>query len=85
MVEKDKKRKTFPALVWLRSVVAITVMVLAGWPAVAQDPALAVPQNAVRTSAIVLRRLFGDGLSFFLRHAHLTAFFAARCAKAIAE
>ena len=63
MLERDKKRKHVSTLVRL-SVVAIALMVFAVGTAAAQDPALAVPQNAVGTSVIQLGGLFGDGLSF---------------------
>jgi outer membrane protein len=63
MPERDRKRKHFSVVVQL-SVVAIGLMVLAVETAAAQDPALAVPQNAVGTTVIPLGRVFGDGLSF---------------------
>jgi outer membrane protein TolC len=63
MLERDRKRKHFSAVerLW---VVAIALMVLAVGSATAQDPNLAIPPNAIGTSAIPLGKLFGDGLSF---------------------
>ncbi len=63
MLEKNKKRKYFSVVVRL-SVVAIAVMILAIGTAVAQDPTLLAPQNAIGTPAIPLSRLFGGGVSF---------------------
>jgi outer membrane protein len=63
MIERDKKPRHVSTLVRL-SVVAIALTVLAVGTATSQDPALAVPQNAVETTVIPLGRLFGDGLSF---------------------
>jgi outer membrane protein TolC len=63
MPEKNKKWKYFSVVARL-SGVPIAVMVLAIGTAVAQDPALATPQNAIRVPVIPLGRLFGGGLSF---------------------
>ena len=63
MLEGDRKRKHFSAVVRLW-VVAIALLVLTVGSATSQDPNLAVPPNAVGTSAIPLGKLFGDGLYF---------------------
>jgi outer membrane protein TolC len=63
MLEKNKKRKYFSVVVRL-SVVAIAVTIFAIGTAVAQDPTLSAPQNAIGTPAIPLGILFGGGVSF---------------------
>jgi outer membrane protein len=63
MLEKSKQRKYFSVVVRL-SVVAGAVMMLPIGTAVAQDSALADPQNAIGTPMVPLGRLFGGGLSF---------------------
>jgi len=63
MLEKDKNGKHPSALMRLLAV-AIAIMVLAVGTATAQGPTLAAQQSGPGASAISLRRLFGDGLSF---------------------